>query len=210
MIFFLKDAFGSCHPSPVIPESSPVNRQGLPPPKKFSADFWCASYSVGSNDVGKAMGKPTNQRLVVNIIRHWGFTRFHHFELITVNLTGSKIQLLLVWEHCNMKGWLTSNYHVKCCCCLVILFFACAGRKRCAENSGRLGMERQTAECWHATKRAERDCLWQFWTRFVWFYCGTTHAHVRLLPVSLIYFGATNWESKHMRLTNMNNLTRCR
>lgn len=53
-------------------------------------------------------GESHGKRLVVNIIRLWGFTRFHHFKLITVNLTGSKIQLLLVWEHGTMKGWRTS------------------------------------------------------------------------------------------------------
>ena len=120
------------------------------------------------NDVGKAMGKPTNQRLVVNIIRHWGFTRFHHFELSKPDWKQNPVATCVgTLQHEGMTyPTTTSNAVVALSFCSLLE----QGAKDAPRTAGDWGMERQTAECWHATKRAERDCLWQFWTRFVWFY----------------------------------------
>lgn len=129
-----------------------------------------------------------------------------------VNLTGSKIQLLLVWEHCNMKGWLTSNYHVKCCCRLVILFCLRRAQKMRREqretgdgtSNRRVLTCHQT--CWEGLLVTILDTVCLI---LLWHYSCARQTIASVLNIFRRH-QLRNQGSKHMRLTNMNNLTRCR
>lgn len=164
------------------------------------------------NDVGKAMGKPTNQRLVVNIIRHWGFTRFHHFELSKPDWKQNPVATCVgTLQHEGMTyPTTTSNAVVALSFCSLLE----QGAKDAPRTAGDWGwnVKPQSADMPPNVLRGIAcdnfgHGLFDF--ILLWHYSCARQNIASVLNIFRRH-QLRNQGNKHMRLTNMNDLTRCR